>query len=141
LPNVTVKQLDIQREPIVGEYDVVCVMDTLAYVHGRRRLQQVIGALVRAVRLGGILVFSEVCFPEQIQRASWQRWIPEGAEQHLALMSRRNDLRLIFNQLHRSPDHKYIDHLIAILEKVNPVSSLSANRCETVNLRCELSRW
>jgi SAM-dependent methyltransferase len=121
LQNVTVKCLDIQCDPIVGEYDVVCVMDTLAYVHGRHRLQQVIGKLARAVRCGGILVFSEVCFPEYIQKALWQRWIPEGAEQHLAIMSRRSDLCVISSQLHQSPgDHAYTDHLIAILEKTQP---------------------
>jgi SAM-dependent methyltransferase len=121
LDNVTVKRLDVQRDSIVGEYDVVCIMDTLAYVHGRRRLQRAIGQLVRAVRCGGILVFSEVCFPEYIQKALWQRWMPEGAEQHLAIIGKRSDLCLIYSQVHRSQgDYAYIDHLLAILEKAQP---------------------
>jgi SAM-dependent methyltransferase len=126
LQNVTVTRLDVQRDPIVGEYDVVCVMDTLTYVHGRRRLQEVIDQLARAVRCGGILVFSDVCFPEYIQKALWQHWIPEGAAQHLTIMSKRSDLCLIYSQVHQSSgDHAYADHLIAILEKTEPLNAVS----------------
>jgi SAM-dependent methyltransferase len=114
-PNVRVKRLNIQSDSIVGEYDVVCIMDTLAYVHGRRTLQGVIGQLVCAVRLGGILVFSDVCWPEYIQKALWQHWIPEGAEQHVMILSKRSDLCLIYRHMHQSPP--YIDRLIAIFEK------------------------
>lgn len=126
LANVTVKRLDVQRDSIVGEYDVVCVMDTLAYVHGRRRLQGVIGQLAGAIRCGGIFVFSEVRFPEYIRKALWQYWIPEGADQHLAIISARSDLCRIYSQVHQSPgDHSYIDHLISILEKTQ-----SRDRCD-----------
>jgi SAM-dependent methyltransferase len=126
LQNVAVKRLDVQRDGIAGKYDVVCVMDTLAYVHGRRRLHRVIGELVRAVRFDGIFVFSDVCFPDYIQRAWWQRWIPEGAEQHLAILTKRKDLDLIHRQVHQGPgDPNYIEHLIAILKKIQPPSAVA----------------
>jgi SAM-dependent methyltransferase len=121
LPNVRVKRLNVQSDSIVGEYDVVCIMDTLVYVHGRRTLQGVLGKLVRAIRRGGILVFSDNCWPEYIQKASWQHWIPEGAEQHLTILSKRSDLRLIYRHMHQSPPH--MDSLIAIFEKCQSLNA------------------
>jgi peptidoglycan/xylan/chitin deacetylase (PgdA/CDA1 family)/SAM-dependent methyltransferase len=122
-PNVKVKRLDVQRDAIIGEYDLVFVMDTLAYVHGRRRLRRVISELTRAIRVGGMLVFSDVRWPENIQKAWWQRWIPEGADQHVATLNKRSDLRLIYQQFHHTngqPNSSYMDHLIAIFVKTQP---------------------
>lgn len=120
-PNVKVEHFDIQRERIVGEYDLVFVMDTLAYIHGRRGLTKVINKLVRVIRVGGMLVFSEVRFTENIQKALWQHWIPEGADQHVLMLEKRGDLRLTYHNVHRTDGEaksSYIDHLVAIFAKI-----------------------
>ena len=120
-PNVKVARLDIQRDSIIGEYDLVFVMDTLVYVHGRARVESAISRLVRAIRPGGLLVFSDVCWSGNIENAWWQRWIPEGADHHISLISKRADMRLVSRHSHKhnnDPAYSYMDHMIAIFTKL-----------------------
>jgi peptidoglycan/xylan/chitin deacetylase (PgdA/CDA1 family)/trans-aconitate methyltransferase len=116
--NIKVRRLDIQRDTVMGQFDLVFVMDTLAYVHGRRRLAQTIRKLIQVIRPGGLLIFCEVCWPESIRDAWWQRWLPEGADAHLAALTNYRELTLLYEQRHRkSNEPLYMDHLIAIFSK------------------------
>jgi SAM-dependent methyltransferase len=120
-PNVTVRQFDIQLGAAIGQYDMVFVMDILAYVHGRRRLELTIDKLAGLLRPNGFLIFSDVQWPPSIRNAWWQRWIPEGADRQFEFFSKRNDLRVVHRQSHQDrniPDYSYMDHLIGIFRKL-----------------------
>jgi SAM-dependent methyltransferase len=121
--NVHVEQMDMQRDRFEGKYDLVFALDTLQYLHGRRRFENVVNKIVRATRCGGHFVFSGWRVYEEVREAWWQRWFPEGIDQHLALLSKRSDLRLIRQEFHgnSAPPHiDYVDHLFAIFEKLEP---------------------
>ena len=120
--NLQVRQIDVRREGLPGGYDVVFVMDTLEYIHGRRYLRSTIDNLVNALRPHGLLVFSDFRLEEELRRGWWQRWLPEGADQHIALLTARSELRLVSHDFHGNtdPPHPgYIDHLSAIFEKIS----------------------
>jgi SAM-dependent methyltransferase len=121
-PNVCVKQMDMQRDPIAGEYDLVFALDTLQYLHGRRRFEKVADKIVRATRRGGHLVFSGWRVCTEVREAWWQRWFPEGIDQHLTLLLRRSDLQLIRQEFHGNSEPPHIDYIVRHLRKaVTPI--------------------
>jgi 2-polyprenyl-3-methyl-5-hydroxy-6-metoxy-1,4-benzoquinol methylase len=121
LTNVRVNRLDILREAIPGEYDLVFVMDVLEYVHGRTPLRRAIENVTQPIRPGGLLVFCDIRSPEPVRCAWWQRWLPEGADRIIVEFAQRPDLRLIRTRFHGNSDPPFsgwIDHLSAIFEKL-----------------------
>lgn len=100
LPEVRVRQVDIQRDSIDGPFDVVFLMAVLGYVHGRGKLDRVSAKLAAALRPGGLLVFNELRLHDPTMEDSWwARWLGEGGLQLLTFLDGRNGLRLIDRDL------------------------------------------
>ncbi len=120
LANVRVQQMDVQRDPITGQYDMALVLDTLQYLHGSHRFSRAVDRIVQVIRPGGLLVFSGWRLCEELRGAWWQRWFPEGVDAQIAVLARRPHLRLIHQAFHGNtdpPHPDYIDHLSAIFRK------------------------
>jgi SAM-dependent methyltransferase len=118
--DVHVQQLDITEDPISGQYDLVFALDLLEAIHGRHRIENVIGKLTGAVSPGGLLVVSSSRLPEHMRKSRWAGRLIEGADNHLALIGARSDLRSISEEPypeagHETPD--YPQHLIAVFQK------------------------
>ncbi len=117
---VHVKQHDITQEPITGQYDVVFALDLLESLHGRVRIGSVIEKLAGAVSPGGLLVVSGSRLPEHMRKSRWAGRLIEGADNHLAFIGARADLRSISQERYpeapeKTPD--YPQHLIAVFQK------------------------
>lgn len=120
LPNVTVRQFDLHRDPIEDQYDWVFAMDVLYYVHGRDVLSRVVDKLAHALKQDGVLIVSDCRLPEPLRGGWWMHWYPEGADAIIEFMSGRSDLRLLHREFH--PDNEgsipgYLDHIIAIFSR------------------------
>jgi 2-polyprenyl-3-methyl-5-hydroxy-6-metoxy-1,4-benzoquinol methylase len=120
LAQVSVKQLDLDNEAIPGQYDMVLAMDVLEFIHGRRRLQTVLEKLAKAVRPGGLLIFSGCRLPEELRHRWWMALFPEGADNIVGYLKRGRDLRALHEEEHSQSNGQsavYLDHLIAIFRK------------------------
>jgi hypothetical protein len=120
--NLRVEKVDIENDDIDGRYDPLFFMDTLDYIHGRRRLASVCDKLIRIVRPGESCVLwmptmgrlfcatpgGSVGFPKV--RTSISRCWPTIAV--LRLVQRRR-----FHGNTDPPDPGYEDHLSAIFQK------------------------
>jgi hypothetical protein len=115
------EKVDIENDDIDGQYDLLFFMDTLDYIHGRRRIASVCDKLIRIVGPGGYLVFCGCrLWDDCLRNAWWQHWLPEGADQHLAMLARHHGLQLVQQEFHGNiepPDPDYEDHLSAIFQK------------------------
>ena len=119
-PNVRIRKLDLENDPLPGQYDWVFAMDILEFVHGRDRLAKVVAKLAGALQPDGLLTLSVCRLPEELRNAWWTRLFPEGADVILKFMDGRSGLRMLHHELHpengtQIPD--YIDHVIALFNK------------------------
>jgi len=110
LANVAVAPLDLQSEPLPGQFDVVFAMDVLEFIHGRSRVADTARRLAEGIRPGGYLAITMSRLPEEMRGRLWARWLVEGGDNMSAFLDGRHGLRL----LHRECYPRY---LIAIYQK------------------------
>ncbi len=79
--NVRFCQLDAASEEIEGEYDLVFVMDILWMVVGRAGKSSIIPKLTKALREGGLLVFSDSRMPKWVRHPFWSLFLLPGADE------------------------------------------------------------
>ncbi|HEX9002947.1 MAG TPA: SAM-dependent methyltransferase [Blastocatellia bacterium] len=118
--HVRVKQNDITRERLSGQFDLVFALDLLEAIHGCQRVVGVADKLIDAVRPGGLLIFSGSRLPEQMRETWWARRLIEGGDNHLACLLGRVDVRLVHRELYPETGCEvpgYPHHLIAIIQK------------------------
>jgi 2-polyprenyl-3-methyl-5-hydroxy-6-metoxy-1,4-benzoquinol methylase len=109
--NVTVAPLDLQKDPLPGQFDVVFAMDVLEFIHGRSRIAATARKLADGVRPGGYLVISMSRLPDDMRDRAWARWLIEGGDNMAAFLDGRNGLRLLQREC-------YPRYLIAIYQKI-----------------------
>jgi len=136
MPHALVTQKDITREDIVGTFDVVFALDLLEALHGRRRVERVVNKLISAVRPGGFLIVSGSRLPKRMRDSRWAQRMIEGADNHLAHIQTRADVRLTHREFYPAAESEipdYPQHLVAIFQKIDPSSQASdAQRKEAV---------
>ena len=118
--HVWVKQNDITRERLSGQFDLVFALDLLEAIHGCQRVVGVADKLIDAVRPGGLLIFSGSRLPEHMREMWWARRLIEGGDNHLACLLGRVDVRLVHRELYPEAGCEvpgYPQHLIAIIQK------------------------
>ena len=118
--NVVVREIDISRDEVQGKYDIVFAMDVLEYVHGRKTLLNAVDKLLNVLRPEGLLVFTDVRLAPVLRDAWWQRWLPEGADAVMKLISKRPAVRLEHWEFHPGdglPSGGYLAHVIAVFRK------------------------
>lgn len=118
--HVWVKQNDITQERLSGRFDMVFALDLLESLHGHQRIIDVADKLLDAVCPGGLLIFSGSRLPEQMRDSWWARRLIEGADNHLALLLSRVDVRLAHQESYPEVGREipgYPQHLIAIIQK------------------------
>lgn len=79
--NVRVGELDFASDEVPGQYDLVFVMDVLWYIVGRARQSNISPKLSRALRNGGLLVFSDSRMPKWTRHPYWNLIFPSGADE------------------------------------------------------------
>jgi SAM-dependent methyltransferase len=122
-PNVRIELLDLAKDEIPGQYDLVFAMDILSCIRGRKRLARAVNKLVNALRDGGILIYTDNSMPLDILR-SWgsHRWWgpllammePEDCVHFLESQFR---LQLVFREQYLPNRQGGRDQLIALLQK------------------------
>jgi 2-polyprenyl-3-methyl-5-hydroxy-6-metoxy-1,4-benzoquinol methylase len=115
--NVTIRQMDIEREELPGVFDSVFMMDVLHFFSGRERLTNVSTKAIQAVAPGGFLIFTEHRVPDVQRDAWWQKALPYGADAYLQLFAKRPELELVWSRSHEPADERYTPHLLAIYRK------------------------
>ncbi|MGH9257600.1 MAG: class I SAM-dependent methyltransferase [Vicinamibacterales bacterium] len=111
LADVRVRCLDIEREPVSENFDLIFLMCVLGSLHGRRTLRRVSANLASALRPGGLLIFNELRFHDARMEGSWwARAFVEGGVQLLKFLDGRDGLRLMHHEMHAV-------HVIGIYEK------------------------
>lgn len=103
-PNVRIDPLDLARDEIPGQYDLVFAMDILSCVRGRKRLAAAAAKLAKALRSDGLLVLSDCSMPLDI-RHQWgsHRWwgrrlaMMEG-DDYVKLLESHVGLRLVYRE-------------------------------------------
>ncbi len=103
--NIRVGRLDAATEDIPGQYDLVFVMDVLWLVAGRRRKHDIAPKLARALRDGGLLVFSDSRMPKWVRHSFWSLLLPTGADQWAKVLGRTPGLTVVHRECYR-PDRK-----------------------------------
>lgn len=124
-PHVRVLQLDVMRDPITAQHDLVFAMGVLEFVHGPDLLQRVTTKLSAALRLGGLLVVNDVRLPLEIEDTWWARGLAEGGTNQASFMDGRGGLRLVDEHIHPA-------YVIALFEKP-PGEKDCGTRLETVH--------
>ena len=117
---VKVEPLDLEHDPLTGPHDIVLAMDVLEFIHGRRRLTNVLEKLAGAVVPGGLLLISICRLPEEMRERWWSVLFPEGADNVITWAERVTGLELLEREIHQGPGVElsgYIDHIIALFRK------------------------
>jgi SAM-dependent methyltransferase len=130
-PNVQVLRRDLLKDDVAGEYDLIFAMDTLDYVHGRKRGATVIGKLVKALRAGGYLAFCDCRLPEEMRHSWWARWLGEGADHHVETLSNSVDLQLVYKAIYPTEGRRisdYVEHAVALFKKLSSAQPAEACR-------------
>jgi len=122
-PNVCVGLLDLARDEVKGQYDLIFVMDILSCIRGRNRLASAVKKLETALRDGGVLIYTDNSMPLDILR-SWgsHRWWSSflammEPDDCVHLLKTRCRLQLVWREQYL-PDLKGgRDNMIALLQK------------------------
>lgn len=118
--NVTVKQLNLLRDPIPGAYDLVFAMDVFDCLHGRSRIERVAAACAGALRPGGLLAFTGCRLPSPLRAYPVPRWLREGADNLVAFLHGRFGLTLVHREIHPDDEQDRPDypvHVIALFRR------------------------
>jgi SAM-dependent methyltransferase len=121
--NVAFRKLDILRDAMSAQHDIVFVMDILEFVHGRARLRAIIRKLADAVQPQGFLAVTECRLPPELRNAWWLKWLPEGGDAIVRLIATEPALSTVHSEVHpRLNVHLegYVDHVIAVFKKTEP---------------------
>lgn len=116
-PNVSVRRMDIEREPLDGTFDVICAMDVLYFFRGRRALARVLDKLVRGLQPGGVLVVTDCRLGERYRTSWFQRHWPFAADAYADLAAAHPGLELVERRSHSATDARYPEHLVVLLRK------------------------
>jgi SAM-dependent methyltransferase len=119
---VRIVQNDITQEDIAEEFDVVFALDLFEALHGRQRIERVVNKLIGAMRPGSLLVVSSSRLPERMRDSWWAQRMIEGADNHLAHIQTRADVRLTHREFYPAAEGEipgYPQHLVAIFQKVD----------------------
>lgn len=117
--NVRVEQLDMERDDLGSNFDVVLAMDVFDYVHGRRRLGRVVGKLARTLRKDGLLVLTSTRLPAELEEGRLARRLGAGGISYVELLSHTSELRLLSTELVEEP----LRHVVAVYQRVDESSS------------------
>lgn len=79
LSNVNIQRVNVLKESVTGQYDVIFVMGLLCYFKGTRRLKRVSDKFNHSLRAGGLLVIQEMRLIPEVEDSFWVRWLGEGA--------------------------------------------------------------
>ncbi|MBL8169753.1 MAG: methyltransferase [Acidobacteria bacterium] len=118
--HVRIEQIDLTREKLSGQFDMVFALDLLEAMHGCLRVTDAADKLLQAVRPGGLLIFSGSRLPERMRDSWWSRRLIEGGDNHLACLLGRVDVRLVHRELYPEVGCEipaYPQHLIAVIQK------------------------
>jgi SAM-dependent methyltransferase len=122
MTHVRIVQNDITQEDIAEEFDVVFALDLFEALHGRQRIERVVNKLIGAMRPGSLLVVSSSRLPERMRDSWWAQRMIEGADNHLAHIQTRADVRLTHREFYPAAEGEipgYPQHLVAIFQKVD----------------------
>lgn len=117
--NVSVRRMDIEREPLEGAFDVICAMDVLYFFRGRRALARVLDKLVHSLRPGGVLVVTDCRLGERYRTSWFQRHWPFAGDAYADLAAAHPELELTERRSHTAADPRYPEHLVALLRKAS----------------------
>jgi SAM-dependent methyltransferase len=81
-PRVHFHCLDIAREPIEGDFDLIFCMGVLEYGPPPGELDTIRRSIVRALRPSGCLVIETCAAPPDLQERWWAWWLVWGARAH-----------------------------------------------------------
>jgi SAM-dependent methyltransferase len=120
--NVCVGRLDVASEEIPGQYDLVFVMDVLFLLVGRTRQVNIAPKLARALRNGGLLVFSDSRMPTWIRHPFWfwSLFFPSGADEWAKRLERVPGLTVIYKECYPPKGQSipgYWDKLFVLFRK------------------------
>jgi 2-polyprenyl-3-methyl-5-hydroxy-6-metoxy-1,4-benzoquinol methylase len=96
--NVRIGCLDATSSEILEQYDLVFAMDVLWLVVGRARQSSIAPKLVRALRSGGLLVFSDSRMPKWIRHPFWSLFFPSGADEWAKLLENTPGLTVVHKE-------------------------------------------
>jgi SAM-dependent methyltransferase len=131
--NVRVEHRDLSRDDFQERYDLIFVMDSLDYLHGRKRVLCAINKLVDALRGGGFFVYCACRLPEGMRTTRWARWLGEGADSRVEMLTRTPGLKLVTQGAYPLAGQSipgYVDHMIALFQKTcsEEVGQMSGDR-------------
>jgi 2-polyprenyl-3-methyl-5-hydroxy-6-metoxy-1,4-benzoquinol methylase len=93
--NLELRVVDLERDVLEGEYDVVFAMDVLECIHGRSTIEAATNKVANAVRPGGLLLVTMSRLPEMIGHSRLWFQLIEGAEAMFAFLNGRYGLTLL----------------------------------------------
>ncbi len=121
--NVRVELLDLAKDDIPGQYDLVFAMDILSCIRGGQRLERAAKKLTNALREGGVLIYTDNSAPLEVLR-SWRS--PPWWSSLLAMMSPDDcvrflespfGLQLVYREQYLPDLPGRRDELLALLQK------------------------
>ena len=93
--NVAFRKWDMRNEPLAGTWDLVVAMGVLTSLYRPRDVKTVSAGVVRAVKPGGFLLFSDVRQSVVFENAWWGPLLLRGGEQIRRHLTSRPDLELV----------------------------------------------
>ncbi len=94
-PQVSFARWDMRNEDIPGHYDLVVAMGVITSLYRPGDVRRVSDSVVRAVRPGGFLLFSDVRQSKVFESSWWGPMMLRGGEQIRRLLAGREDLELV----------------------------------------------
>ena len=120
-PNVRIGRLDLVKDDIPGQYDLVFAMDVMECIMTRRHRKLGAAAkLANALRSGGLLVYTDCRLPKAVRGRWWLWWLPQQADEWAPILTSTPGLRLVFQETY-SPEGQsspgYPEKIIALFRK------------------------
>lgn len=94
-PGVTFQRWDMRRQPLPGPFDLVAAMGVVTSLNRPVDVRRVLEMIVRAMKPGGFLIFSDVRQSKVFEDAWWGRFMLRGGEQIRRLFTRHRELELL----------------------------------------------
>ncbi|MCU1285366.1 MAG: hypothetical protein JWO13_1716 [Acidobacteriales bacterium] len=137
--NVEVLNLNILKQDINKQFDLVFLMGVFCYFKGNARKLRVAAKLTNALRHGGLLLVQEMRLPPDIENSSWVRWFGEGGLEIRNFFNRTPGLKVTHEQLDR-------DYITVLYEKSNDAPAPKRWKdfvpgfLKTIYRNCQLAR-
>jgi SAM-dependent methyltransferase len=134
--NVRVGHLDVANDDVAEQYDLVFAMDVLWYNVGRKRKLSIVPKLTRALRNGGLLVFSDSRMPKLMRHPFWSLFFPSGADEWANLLKSAPGLTVVHEECYppkgqSTPGHW--DKLVVLFRK----DAINSGRSGDTNTRSQ----